>query len=134
VISGSQGLAACVDNILIMRRERYTQNATLSVTGRDIDKEQVFGMSWNEEAKRWEITSSGREAFLSAEMQRVLAAVKEHQPIGSRDLAAVLFPGTAIVRDSKEWKHACRYLAKLADAGLVEKDGATYRVGSKRSH
>jgi len=125
MISGTTGLSGGVDNIMLLRRSRFTESAELSVTGRDIEDDQIYSLGWDKEACRWVISGTGPGALLTPERKRVLDIITDHGPIGGRDVAATIYPGK-ITRDSKEWNLVRKHLAKLVDQGLIRLEDRKY--------
>jgi len=133
-ISGSQGLAGGVDNILVLKRGRASTEATLYVTGRDIENEGRFGLIWNADLSMWTVGSDGPAASMSPERRAVYDAIANVGPVTGRDLAAILNPGTPITRDSKEWSKVRYMLTKLRSEGVVEMNAdGMFSVVSEKS-
>ena len=59
-ISGSNGLAAAADTILVIRRDRAAADAVLHVTGRDVE-EQELALSFDKDTGRWAILGDADE-------------------------------------------------------------------------
>jgi AAA domain len=71
-VSGSLGLSAAADTILIMKRQAGA--VTLHVRGRDIEEAEM-AMQFNKETCRWAILGAAAEVHRSAERKQVLAAL-----------------------------------------------------------
>lgn len=125
-ISGSQGLAGGVDNVLILRRSRFTADAELHVTGRDIEDEQVYSLEFRKDSCSWAIVGAGKESLLAPEKRRIIEMLKDKGPMSGRDVAGVLHPGKAIERNCKELQRVNRTLSSLVESGLIEKQGNAY--------
>jgi hypothetical protein len=119
IISGSTGLAGGMDNILVLKRGRGEAEATLYVTGRDIEQEARHNLRWDQTNATWLLMDDVPERGLSPARRAVFDLVQQHQPINGKDLTAVLYPGLAITRDSKEWARTRKTLNELRRAGRV---------------
>ena len=119
-ISGSTGLAGGVDNILVLKRGRGASDATLYVTGRDIEREGRFGMWWDQENAMWILNDDGPRVAMSPERQAVFDVIRDAGPISARSVAGVLNPGIAITRDSNEWSRVRFLLGRLRREGMIE--------------
>lgn len=135
LISGSTGLTGGVDNIMVLRRTRGTNEATLFVTGRDIENEAEYGLTWDAQIAGWIVTGQGPHVGLSPERRAVFDIVAEQGPIQGRDIAGRLNPGTVITRDSKEWVSVRKILRKLEESGLIRKTAEGYiRESTQGTH
>jgi hypothetical protein len=77
-VSGSIGLTGAADGVLVMRRERGQHDATLFVTGRDIE-EQELALHWDPQFCLWSILGSADEYRMSKQRREV---IKVFQDIG----------------------------------------------------
>lgn len=121
LVSGTLGLSAGVDGILILRRDRRSQEASLFVTGRDIEHDGDFALAWNPATAAWTLTGAGASAVLSPEKRKVFDLIRQHGPIAGRDLTRLLNPGAVVSRESREWARTRSLVKKLIDSKLVEK-------------
>jgi hypothetical protein len=83
-ISGSLGLPAAADTILIMKRQAGA--VTLHVRGRDIEEAEM-ALQFNKETCRWSILGAAAEVHRSAERKRVIEALKDG-PLGVSEICA----------------------------------------------
>lgn len=134
LISGSTGLTGGVDNIMVLRRTRGTNEATLFVTGRDIENEAEYGLTWDALIAGWTVTGQGPHVGLSPERRAVFDIVAGHGPIVGADVARLLNPGVVIDRKSKEFGAARRILAKLVEAGLIVSTAQGYLLINGNTH
>jgi hypothetical protein len=77
MMSGTFGLAAGADTILVARRSRGEADATLYATGRDIT-EQELALRFSPEARTWTILGDAAEYNLGETRRALLEAVREH--------------------------------------------------------
>lgn len=76
-VSGTQGIAGAADTVLVLRRERQEQNATLHVTSRDA-KEGEYALLLSENGA-WTLNGGGLEAARAA-----ADAIKVSAGVGDR--------------------------------------------------
>lgn len=115
-VSGSIGITAAVDTILLLKRERGSHDACLSVHGRDID-EQELALSWDNENCWSLMDKSVKEARMSEARLKVLECVKEHGPITPKEVSTRL---------NKKENNVKQLLHSLAKAGDVKSIGGRY--------
>ena len=121
-VSGTQGIAGSADSVLVLRRPRKSNEATLSVTGRDITEREIALVT---EDGRWRLDGFTIDAATEKVEERkqrgdlgdksldVLQAVMAAaQPIKAADIAAT----TGIHAD-----HVRQYLKRLVDAGRIQR-------------
>jgi hypothetical protein len=120
-ISGSQGLAGGVDNILVLKRGRASSEATLYVTGRDIEQEGRYGLLWDQNLSMWTVGADCPTVGMSPERRSVYDTIANVGPIRSRALAALIYPGVAITRECSEWRRIRDITAHLVRDGYVQK-------------
>jgi hypothetical protein len=91
-ISGSIGLTGAVDGALILKRERGQHEATLFVTGRDIEQEQQFALRFDPFTAMWTQVGNVEEVKRTKERQEILDLLTEQLPEGmsARQVAETL--------------------------------------------
>ncbi|WP_168706587.1 AAA family ATPase [Gordonia paraffinivorans] len=123
-VSGTQGIAGAADSVLVLRRARKSNDATLAVTGRDITEREVALVV---EDGIWRLDGNGIEEATERAEQRqqrgalgdqsldILAAViAAGKPVRASDIAAA----TGVHPD-----HVRKYLKRLADSGRITRCG-----------
>jgi len=80
-ISGSIGISGAVDDILILKRERGQQEATLYVTGRDIEQEQRLTLIFDPGTTMWTLVGDAVHITRTKERQEILDLLT-HTPAG----------------------------------------------------
>lgn len=118
-ISGSQGLAGGVDNVLVMRRARFTAGAELHVTGRDIEDEQVYQLAFDKTSCSWRLFGSGQESLLPRELKNIVNLLKDKGPLTGKEITQLLHPGLVVGRTCKEWTAVRKNLIKLRSMNFV---------------
>lgn len=126
LVSGSFGLSGGVDNVLILQRNRGTCEASLYVTGRDIESETKYGLEWDSQIAAWTVQGEGPHVGLSPERRKVYDIIAEQGPIASKNIATRVHPGIVITKESKEWANIRFLLKKLTEGGLIQKTDKGY--------
>ncbi len=90
-ITGSTGMTGAVDGTLILKRERGQMDATLFVTGRDVEREQELALRFEAETAQWMLLGNAEEAGRSRARNEILDLLRE-QPEGMspREIAGAL--------------------------------------------
>lgn len=119
-INASMGFAGALDGVLVLGRTRGRADATLYVTGRDIEDDGEHALSWDPTTARWSLSGAAATARLTAERAEIYEAVTR---------AGGWISATAIAGSLGKQVQAVRYLAKkLVDEGLLESGRAGYRL------
>lgn len=121
LVSGTLGLTGGVDGVLVLQREPVSDNATLYVTGRDIEEQGEHGLAWERNRARWTLTGGDpRVVRLGTEQKRVYELLTE-APRNIKELTEVLNPGHVVTDPNSDVRRsACSKLVhKLHDKGLI---------------
>jgi RecA-family ATPase len=90
MVSGSTGLTAAADSIIIMQRNRNSQDAVLSVAGREIG-DSSWGITLNDSTLTWEPKGYAEEVFLNRSRLEIVQYLKaQSEPVQLRDIAEAL--------------------------------------------
>jgi AAA domain len=81
-ITGSIGLTGAVDGALILKRERGQHEASLFVTGRDIEHEQQLALRFDAQTSMWTLVGNAEEVRHTKERQDILDLLSEQFPEG----------------------------------------------------
>jgi RecA-family ATPase len=120
-VSGSQGIAGSADFVLVLSRKRHSEEAVLSVTGRDVP-ESEYALRVNDGL--WQLDGATlAEAARAAEQRReqkdlsddslvILDLVNQRSETRAADVAEKL---------GIDQHKARTYLSRLADAGRIHK-------------
>lgn len=123
-VSGSVGLTGAADSTIVLRRARNETAGSLSITGRDVP-ESEYAVQFDGERSLWtldgsELADAARRAAearatagLADRSSEIVAYVNAH-PDGVR---------AADVERDLEYPDARRYLARLSEAGRIQKSG-----------
>jgi DNA-binding transcriptional ArsR family regulator len=109
---GSTGINATADTTMTMRRKRGTSEATLAVTGRDIE-DTAYTLSWDKDICSWALTSQAalKAALSEAQQQIVDLLESEARNWTVGEIAKALNKGKSAVSN---------LLKKLMEIGQVE--------------
>jgi hypothetical protein len=87
LLSGTLGLPGAADSVLVMKRERGKDDATLFVTGRDVE-ERELAVEWDEALWQWVHRGSAEEYRRSEARKDILRLLeKEGEPLSPREIA-----------------------------------------------
>ena len=126
-ISGSIGMTGAVDGTLILKRERGQAEATLFVTGRDIEREQQLALSFDTATAMWSVIGNADEVGRTKARQEMLDLLRE-QPEGMspREIAEAL---------EKNYHTTRSILRKMEETGEVGRLRGRYlALSAERSH
>ena len=85
-VSGTAGQTGAADATLILKRERAHRDATLFMTGRDIEEREI-GIRWDPATTSWTLRG---EDEISDERAAIIAALKVTTPATPKQLAAIV--------------------------------------------
>ena len=109
-LSGSNGLAACADSILVL--DRNGDGITLYVRGRDVGEKE---MALQFDGANWTMLGNAVDVRRSEERAKIIVALEEAgEPMSPKHIADVTGMKPANVR---------RLVLKLAKAGDIKKQG-----------
>src|SRR6266516_1787270 len=126
-IIGSTGVTGAVDGTLILKRDRGQTDATLFVTGRDVEHEQQLALSFDATTALWTLVGNAEELCCTRARQEILDRLREQGPDGmkTREIAEAL---------QKNYHTTRSLLRKMEESGDVRRFDAHYRVVSVKSH
>ena len=114
LVSGSTGLTAAADTVAILLRERSQADATLFVSGREVE-EQELALRFEFDSGSWVLLGEAAACRLSEERQEIVDLLEsEGGPMKLGDIASAL---------GKKKPNLLGLLSGLTDQGLVEKAG-----------
>jgi hypothetical protein len=120
-ITGSIGLTGAVDGALILKRERGQHEASLFVTGRDIEHEQQLALRFDAQTAMWALVGNAEEVRRTKERQDILDLLSKQCPEGMspRQVAEAL---------DKNYHTTRCLLRKLEAAGEIQHANSQYVV------
>lgn len=118
-ITGSTGLTGAVDGMLILKRERGQAEASLFVTGRDVEHEQHLALTFDTTTAQWRLIGNTEEVGRTRARQEILDLLREQQSDGMspREIAEVL---------DKNYHTTRSLLRKMKESGEVGCASAGY--------
>jgi hypothetical protein len=125
-IIGSTGVTGAVDGTIILKRDRGQTDATLFVTGRDVEREQQLALSFDATTALWTLVGNAEELCCTRARQAILDLLREQGPDGmsAREIAATL---------QKNYHTTRSLLRKMEDAGEVRHTHGRYLAVSVES-
>ena len=127
-ITGSIGMTGAVDGTLILKRERGQAEASLFVTGRDIEREQQLAMSFDATTALWTVIGNTEEVGRTRARQEIIDVLREQGTDGMtpREIADAL---------EKNYHTTRSILRKMEETGEVTRLHGRYFVLSvERNH
>lgn len=127
-IIGSTGVTGAVDGTLILKRDRGQTDATLFVTGRDVEREQQLALSFDATTALWTLVGNAEELCCTRARQEILDLLREqgHDGMSAREIAATL---------PKNYHTTRSLLRKMEDTGEVRHaDGRYLAVSAESRH
>jgi hypothetical protein len=114
-VRGSVALSGVADGILVLRRERGQLDASLQITGRDVE-EQELALKWEPEYCQWNILGNADEHRMSKERTDVLDLLRrEGQPLTPTQVARGLGKKVSGVKSM---------MFRMADEGKLQSLGS----------
>ena len=121
MISGTLGLTGGVDGTLVLRRQRGQADASLYVTGRDIEDERDYALAWDQSTATWTIKGNAKDFAGSQERLELVDLLRQHPCLSVMEIAQHLNPGEAITRESKAYNSTRQLVFRARQAGRIEK-------------
>jgi hypothetical protein len=117
-VSGTQGLAGGCDGVLVLKRARQSNDAVLSVTGRD-DAEKELALHFDPETLTWVSLGTAEEHQLGENQKRILAFMESRSgsPVFVSEMSDLLGVEDGSVRKA---------LHRLLERGLVSRRGTAW--------
>ncbi len=118
-IIGSTGLTGAVDGTMILKRDRGQNEATLFVTGRDVEHEQQLALNFDTSTAQWTLVGNADELRCTRARQEILDLLCEQNPDGmhAREIAEAL---------QKNYHTTRSLLRKMEEAGEVRRSNGRY--------
>ncbi len=115
-VSGSMGITGAADVVLVLKRPRQNREATLFLTGRDIEENEI-PMEWNPQYGLWTMRDTEEGPRLSTEQRRVLKILDEAQaPMNILDIMAK-------ANTTKNYEAFAKMVRRMAADGVIHRDG-----------
>jgi hypothetical protein len=118
-VTGTIGITAATDTILVLCRARGQCDAVLHVTGRDLDESEI-ALSWDPDTCRWSVLGNAAKYQLSKERQEVIDIIGNGS-MTPKEVAACL---------GKKANAVKKLLWTMANEGQLKSDGGRYSIGN----
>ena len=97
-ISGTTGLTGATDCNMVLDRERGQNEATLFITGRDVE-EQELALTFNPENAQWTLQGGESQRHMSKERREIIAVLENASgPLSPKEIAQELDKTSAYIR------------------------------------
>lgn len=114
-INATTGLMGGVDGFMIVKTERGKNEATMFVTGREIEEEGELSLSWDRELHGWMLVGSAEDTRLTEQRRAILDVLRgAGEPMGPKAIAKAAGLNYGSVRNQ---------LGDLAVDGRIERVG-----------
>lgn len=124
-VSGSMGLTGGADGVLVINRERGRADAYLYVTGRDIEEEKEYALSWDQPTATWKIVGNAEEYRLSQERQEIYECI--------RTMGGSASPKEVSEALSKPHNNVKQLMWKMDNDGDLRNVGGSYTITNDNS-
>ncbi len=114
--SGSAGLTAAAEGILLLTRKRGNADAVLLVDGKDVEEGGEFPLSWSPEACTWTIAGGVQYLAMTNERQKIQDALPDYGEAG-------IGPKEIAMSAGMEYENVRKLIGKM------DSDGQASRVG-----
>ena len=115
-VTGTFGTAAAADTIVVVKRSRGQADATLHVTGRDVE-EQELALRFAPEAGSWALLGDAAEYAIGVTRKELLDAVRDHGSLTPKQAGEITSVGYELAKKTMQ---------RMAADGQLEGDRGTY--------
>jgi hypothetical protein len=122
LVSGTLGLTGGVDGVMVLRRQRGQADAFLYVTGRDIEEEKDYALSWDAKTTTWAIKGDARDYAGSEERLEIIELLREHGALNIREMVELLHPGIDVKVHKPEYQAVKQIVRRAKMAGKIFQD------------
>ena len=129
LVTGTMGLTGSVDGIMILKRSRGRADAELYITGKDIEEEGNYALSFDSlepggPKVHWSLLGKTDEYRYTNNQQQIIDLLREEGPQTIKEISE-----SGIYIDSvNSYKAAQRQLYRMGKDGLVRRNGGKYEV------
>ncbi len=122
---GSVGLTGAVDTILILQKKRTEYTAKLSISGRDIEEQQL-ALSFDPFVCRWSIMGNAADIADSKERQDIIDLLKNStEPMKVKEISQIL---------NKNYGSVKFLLIKMAEVGQITRQSRGEYISNTATH
>lgn len=137
-INASTGLMGAAEALIVMRRQRGEDTATLHVTGKDVD-EQELAMQFDGESGHWSILGDAQDYARSKEQEEILEILDALDGEASpAEVAKEFFETTGVKKSASTirgilWRMNKAGLLQVTDGGKYSRNTSTASTGQTAS-
>jgi hypothetical protein len=117
-VQGTFGTAAAADTIIVVKRSRGQADATLHITGRDVE-EQELALRFAASAGAWTLLGDAAEYSIGETRKEILDAVREHGTLTPKQAAEVTAVGYELAKKTMQ---------RMAADGQLQGNRGSYRT------
>ncbi len=110
-VNGTNGLAGSVDTIWVMKADRGAEDASLFVTGRDVEQNPTLNLRLDKGTRRWSAVGTMEEATMSSRRKQILDDLALYGPSTPQEVASRIGVSGNLTRQR---------LLKMREAGQVK--------------
>jgi hypothetical protein len=107
---------------MVLRRQRGQADAFLYVTGRDIEEEKDYALSWDAKTTTWAIKGNARDYTGSEERLEIIELLKQHSALNIREMVELLHPGIHVKVHTPEYQAVKQIVHRAKMAGKIFQD------------
>jgi hypothetical protein len=117
-VTGTFGTAAAADTIVVVKRSRGQADATLKITGRDVE-EQELALRFAPEAGTWALMGDAAEYALGETRKELLDVIRAHGSLTPKQAAEVADVGYELAKKT---------LSRMAQDGQLDAERGRYSL------
>jgi hypothetical protein len=113
--SGSAGLVAAAEGILLFRRRRGEADGYLTVDGKDVEEKAELALQWDALAATWTVIGDADSHRLNKERREIVELLeREDEPMGPKAVAELLGKGYDATK---------QMMKRMSDDGQLKQEG-----------
>ena len=121
MISGSTGLTGSVDGSLVLVRNRGEADATLHISGRDIEDDAPLALKFDPAMALWQIVGEALDPDMTLERQKIIRVLHEaDQPMTAKAIATLV---------GEKYDNIRQVIYRLEEVGEVKRAGGNKKNG-----
>lgn len=91
LINGSAGVGGSADGLLALQYERGQQDATLTISSRELEDESALALHWDNTTAQWILVGKADEVRATNERQEIVRIFRdEKRPLAAKEVAEIL--------------------------------------------
>lgn len=123
LINGSSGVGGAADGLLGLQYERGQQDATLTISSRELEDEAALALHWDNTTAQWILIGKADEVKASNERQEILRLLREEKrPMTPREVA------DALGKEGRDYQNVKTLMYRMAKDGDLQNANGRYTV------